>query len=263
MNGFVKLHRQFLEWEWYKHPNTQIVFIYLLLTANFKEAGFMGQRVKPGQRVTSVASIAGATGLTTRKVRTALEHLQSTGEISIKTTSHFSLITIEKWRDYQGCDEPERQTTDKQTTNDRQATDKQPTTNEEGKKEKRQEGKNGGQQQHQEIVDAWNALGLNPIRSIKDGTTRLSLLNARLKGYGEEAILEAIEEVRQSEFLQGANTRGWTITFDWLLKPNNFQKVLEGQYRTKLKPAASNSTAEMLENHYRMAEEWANEYKGI
>ncbi len=262
MLGFVKLYRKFENWEWYKDQNTKAVFIHLLIHANIKPSRFKGYQLQAGELITGRKQLALDLGLSEQNIRTALAHLQDTGEITIKPTNRFSIVTIEKWGTYAGSDCDDQPTTNQQLTNDQPTTNQQLTTEGESKKERKQESKNGGQH-HQEIVDAWNALGLNPIRSIKDGTTRLSLLNARLKGYGEEAILEAIEEVGQSEFLQGANKRGWTITFDWLLKPNNFQKVLEGQYRTKLKPAASNSTAEMLENHYRMAEEWANEYEGI
>ena len=85
----------------------------------------------------------------------------------------------------------------------------------------------------QPIIDKWNELGLQKLISINTGTTRYKLLNARMKEYGEDKILEAIEKVKESSFLKGQNSKGWTITFDWLVKPNNFLKVLEGNYRDK------------------------------
>lgn len=85
----------------------------------------------------------------------------------------------------------------------------------------------------QPIIDKWNELGLQKLISINTGTTRYKLLNARMKEYGEDKILEAIENVKESSFLKGQNSKGWTITFDWLVKPNNFLKVLEGNYRDK------------------------------
>ena len=59
------------------------------------------------------------------------------------------------------------------------------------------------------------------------------MLNARIKEYGLDKVLEAIENIRYSRFLKGQNNKNWTITFDWLIKPNNFTKVLEGNYRDK------------------------------
>ena len=81
---------------------------------------------------------------------------------------------------------------------------------------------------HQPIVDAWNSLPLPNIITLKG--TRLKLLNARIKEYGEDEVIHAITMIRNSKFLQGQNGKGWYITFDWLIKPNNFGKVLEGIY---------------------------------
>ena len=65
------------------------------------------------------------------------------------------------------------------------------------------------------------------------------MLNARLKEYGEEKIIEAIEKAKASPFLKGQNRKGWVITFDWFLKPDNFIKVLEGNFdeRKEFPPA--------------------------
>ena len=48
-----------------------------------------------------------------------------------------------------------------------------------------------------------------------------------------DTFLQAINNIRNSSFLKGQNNRNWTITFDWLIKPNNFIKVLEGNYDDK------------------------------
>lgn len=81
------------------------------------------------------------------------------------------------------------------------------------------------------IQEAWNSLGLSKINSIKGN--RLKLLNARVKEYGIDTILKAIEEIKKSSFLIGQNKTGWVIVFDWFVKPNNFPKVLEGNYTDK------------------------------
>jgi hypothetical protein len=56
------------------------------------------------------------------------------------------------------------------------------------------------------------------------------MLRARVREYGTEAVLQAIEKIRQSAFLRGQNAKGWVITFEWFVRPNNFPKVLEGNY---------------------------------
>ena len=87
--------------------------------------------------------------------------------------------------------------------------------------------------QRQKVIDAWNTLsvyGIQPVRKIADGTQRADWLKARLNQYGLKAVLEAIARITQSEFLMGRNPKGWVITFDWFIRPNNFPKVYEGNY---------------------------------
>lgn len=83
------------------------------------------------------------------------------------------------------------------------------------------------------IVDAWNDLekiGIKRIRALKPGTKRHSSLLARIKQYGVDDVLTAIRNIEDSRFLRGECGKGWVITFDWFVLPNNFPKVLEGNY---------------------------------
>ena len=80
------------------------------------------------------------------------------------------------------------------------------------------------------IVEKWNTLDVAHLKSINAGTKRYDMLKKRIKQYGVEAILEAIEQIQHSSFLMGQNKNGWMITFDWFIKPNNFPKVAEGNY---------------------------------
>lgn len=82
----------------------------------------------------------------------------------------------------------------------------------------------------QRILDKWNGLGLSQVRAIQSGTQRYNLLKKRIKDYGIDAVLEAVGRVQKSSFLMGSNKNGWVITFDWFIKPNNFAKVLDGNY---------------------------------
>ena len=87
----------------------------------------------------------------------------------------------------------------------------------------------------QNIVAAWNSLGLSQINKLVSGTKRHQMLKARIKEYGTASILEAIEKIKASDFLMGRTGDGWTITFDWFIRPNNFPKVLDGNYQNKSK----------------------------
>ena len=54
---------------------------------------------------------------------------------------------------------------------------------------------------------------------------------ARIREYGISNVLTAMDRVAASDFLQGKNNKGWVITFDWFVLPNNFPKVFEGNYK--------------------------------
>ena len=83
------------------------------------------------------------------------------------------------------------------------------------------------------IISEWNSLeklGIKPVMKLGDGTKRKQSLMARLKSYTEDDFMKAIDNIRHSKFLQGGSRKGWVITFDWFVLPNNFPKVLEGNY---------------------------------
>ena len=82
----------------------------------------------------------------------------------------------------------------------------------------------------QRVIEAWNSLNLTKITKIVDSTNRGQWLKKRIQDYGVDEVLRAIENVRNSAFLMGDNKKGWVITFDWFIRPNNFPKVLDGNY---------------------------------
>ena len=83
------------------------------------------------------------------------------------------------------------------------------------------------------IIDGWNSLGLSEIKKIPHDTKRYKSLVARVREYGEDAIFQAFDCIRESDFLQGKNKNGFTVTFDWLVLPNNFPKVIGGNYANR------------------------------
>jgi len=127
-NGWIKIHRQITDWEWYDEPNTFRVFFHLLLKANHKPKKYRGKTIEVGQIMTGLNLLSVETGLSIRSVRTCLSRLKSTNEITIKSNSKGTIIQIVKYKDYQ-LTTSERQTNDKPTTNERQTNDKPTTTN--------------------------------------------------------------------------------------------------------------------------------------
>lgn len=117
LNGYIKLHRKLVDWEWYTDVNVKVVFLHLLLTANFKKNVYQGIEVLPGQTIVGTNALAVNTGLSRQQVRTALNKLVLTNEITIKSTNKFSLITIENWSSYQFENETSTNTSTNKSTN--------------------------------------------------------------------------------------------------------------------------------------------------
>ena len=44
-NGFVKLPRTILEWEWYDHPDVFRIYIHLLIKVNYAPARWRGMDI--------------------------------------------------------------------------------------------------------------------------------------------------------------------------------------------------------------------------
>lgn len=90
----------------------------------------------------------------------------------------------------------------------------------------------------QSVIEEWNKNNYVPkIQKLVNGTDRYNMVNCRIKQYGLDSILQAIKNISMSDFLQGlsfgSNNKPFHITFDWFIRPNNFPKVLEGNYTSK------------------------------
>lgn len=129
MSGWIKLHRKFTSWEWFTDVSTCHLFMYCVLRANHEDKKWRGQSIKRGEFVTSLATLAKETGLTVRQVRTSQDKLILTGEVTIKTSNKYRIISVTNYNFYQDIDKQD----DKQATNKRQTNDKQATTDKNNK----------------------------------------------------------------------------------------------------------------------------------
>ena len=87
-----------------------------------------------------------------------------------------------------------------------------------------------------------------PISDKRKGSIR-----ARIKDFGKDAFAEMIRKACKSDFLKGGGNKGFVANFDWMIRPSNFQKILEGNYDNKNKKHISDETAidEELMHHIR------------
>lgn len=127
MEGWIKLHRQLLEWEWYDEPDTFRLFLHCLLKANHKDNNYRGQKVKAGSFLTSRELLSNETGLSVQKVRTSLERLELTKEITTKKSKKGTVLQIVKYSSYQGVNQQDNQQNNQRFN--QIVTNKQPTVN--------------------------------------------------------------------------------------------------------------------------------------
>jgi len=126
-SGWVKTYRQLVEWEWYQDSQMVHLLIHLILSANYSDQIWRGQRINRGQLLTSRRKLSIETGISEQSIRTCLERLQSTNEITTKSTNKYTIITITKYDVYQDNEDDDNQQINQQTV--QQSTNNQPAIN--------------------------------------------------------------------------------------------------------------------------------------
>ena len=233
---YVKISRKILEWEWYTDVNTKVLFLHILLKANWKDGRFQGTDVPRGSFVTSQQNLAAETGLTIKNVRTALKHLENTGEVAVNRHPKFSVITIKNYDRYQSGGS--------QVAVNGQSGGSQVATIEEGKKERKEEYNKSLEGDYESrtpensiyatIRELYNSVCGSYPRLVKMSDARKKAINARLKtGYTLDDFRKLFEKAEASDFMKGANKRNWSATFDWMICDSNMAKVLDGNYDSR------------------------------
>ena len=195
MSGWIKIHRKFLDWEWFNKSEAVHLFLFMLIKANHKDGQWQGIDIKRGQFISSLGNISNATGISVQTIRTILKKLEKTNEIKLKSTSQYTMVTICKYECYQD----EEETTNKPITNNQQTTNKQLTTNKNDKKEKNEK---------ELILDCW----INYRKSAKKTLTKQSIdsILVKMENYTNEqckfVINKSIEQGWQGLFWDNIQT---------------------------------------------------------
>lgn len=114
--AYIKLERKLLEWEWFTDPNVTHLWITILLLTNYEERSWQGYLIPKGAFLTSIQSLSVRSGLSVQQVRTALNKLVSTGEITVEKGNKYSLVSVTKWADYQALSEIIEDTSTREST---------------------------------------------------------------------------------------------------------------------------------------------------
>lgn len=103
-NGtYIRLYRKLLDWEWYHDINTKVLFLHLLITVNWNEGQVKGIKIRRGETIKTNPNLSSETGLTISQVKTALSHLLSSNDITIKRYGKLRVIRVSNFLKYQDC----------------------------------------------------------------------------------------------------------------------------------------------------------------
>ncbi len=127
MEGWIKLHRKLTDWEWYNDLPTFKLFMHILLTANYQPTRYQGNEYEAGELITTLGSLADGCGLSKQQVRTALDKLESTGEITRRATHRNIIVKVLKYADYQASEQTEQHANNTQITRKQHADNTQIT----------------------------------------------------------------------------------------------------------------------------------------
>lgn len=212
--GYIKLWRKIFDSGIQQEPMTFTMWIWILCNVTHKPLNYIarGQCIKlnPGELIIGRKKLSKELRISERSVRTCLHHLETWGNVTIRTTNRFSIINVINWEIYQGQEIKNDQQNDQEVTSKRPASDQQVTTKQEVKnvKKERKKKESGGNGIPDWIPkETWEAFKEFRIRK-KAPLTNLAIKKTiteleRLKnlGYDPKSVLE------QSVY------RGWAGVF--------------------------------------------------
>lgn len=244
MSSWVKVSRKLLTSAIASKPEYLAVWMHLILSASYKPGevlvGHQVIRLEAGQLVFGRIKFAQQIGVSEHTLRMALKALETLQQITIKSHSKFSVITVTNWAKYQ-TDSP---------ANHQQATSNQPASHHNKEVLEIQEVDQKLLRKSAE-ADLDEAIGKGmkaapvPYAEIFDAYARIldSLPQPTLRSDGRKNAIrlrwqsdkrfqsvdfwiEYFEYIKKTKFLMGMNA----ASFDWFMKPANFNKVIDGNY---------------------------------
>ena len=239
MEGYIKLYRQIMKWEWYDDANAFRLFIHLLLKANYEEAQWRGITIKRGQLFTSIGHLSHDLKISDKAIRIALDKLIKTKEVASEGASNGTMITICKYDSYQSTFNTEGQTKG-QTKGERGAINNNNNNNKE--KKNKEIDLSFLQKDFIPIVEKWLLYKKEKKQEYK-GQTSINTFCKKLIEYsnGDAIIAEAI--------IEQSIANNWAGIFE--LKNNNNgnkqqnRRDADAQWRAEMQASIARDYAEL------------------
>jgi len=251
--GWVKTHRSLMDhWLWTEKPFDKArAWIDLTMTVNHADKKIMFDGVpvdvKRGETITSIRKLSTRWGWSTTKTNNFLNILENENMIAQKKDTKKTVLKVLNYDVYQSSDGEEKDTevTQKRHRSNTEVTQKNTNKNDKNDKNVNNDKNKDIKHTHkvldesvnyQKIADFWNKQCVELPKVQKLTKSRKQAIRSRVREFGEPEILRAIKETADSDFLCGKVTN-FSASFDWVLKPSNLPKVLEGNYRNKQQQA--------------------------
>jgi len=129
--GFVKVWRKIKKWEWYDDDETLAFFVRLIMKANWEDKRWHGHVVPRGSFIAGRKTLAKEFKRSERRIRTLVERLKATSELTSKSTNRFTIYTLVNYEKYQSRDFETTSQVTSQPSGKRPASRQQETTTKE------------------------------------------------------------------------------------------------------------------------------------
>lgn len=242
MDGYIKLFRQIVNWEWYNDSQTLHLFLHLILKANHQENSWQGQTIQRGQLITGRLKLSKETGISQRSIRTCLTRLKATNEITTKTTSRFSLITIVNYEYYQSdTNKATNKTTNKQS-NERPTIDQQSTTNKNDKNDKNDKNNKNKEEDIFQIPKHELQILVNTKLQNVSGLKQPSSeeWEKLIQQFTKEKVVDMLLQMENYKLLRTKSTNVYLTVINWMKREkNNFNHGGNNATKQQSKPRGS------------------------
>lgn len=241
-NGYIRLYRALIKWEWFTDIKTCHLFIYCLLRANHKDTNWRGVTIQRGSFITSMKSLSSETGLGIQEVRTALKKLELTHELTRSKGGSYTLISVNNWSMYQDINT----LSNTELTQNKHRTNTELTTDNNVNNDNNILNNNIESEKFKKITDPYYSpeitkfldafkkeckkpTSISPEERLKLVTTLNDVM------YNEGFTLDEIIKTITKNFNNlNFDKEKINVGINWLLKDSNFYSVLNGQ-NTKVK----------------------------
>ena len=246
-DGYIKLFRSMMSWEWYTDANTMRVFLHILLNANHCDKEYRGMTIRRGQWLTSYSKIAAALGLSKKQVRLSIDKLKRTQEVRTSRARDGAqcglLINVEKYSLYQSNEKDEGHEVGYHKGHD-EGTTRAPNKNEKNEKNIKvskdtlssKAEKDPLKASVESVLSYFNERAEKTFKANKGNTENI---RARLKDGYEVADLKKVIDLKVEEWKDNPRMNEW-LNPKTLFRPLNFER-----YLNTMKPEQSKEVDEL------------------